>query len=261
VKNNITTYSSILEEFELTSSIRYPWAVVGTSFQVQGWKLHLSSIPREAVRLLRKIVPLLKAQNVSFKVARDKEVLSLLNEGEMGASQVGKFMTIYPKSDNNARLLAKRLVAITKGFHGPIIVTDLKLGDIVYARYGGFNPIVRRDRFGQSTLLIHNHDGSLRTDSYSAPFVLPDGVNNPFVSSKASHDHISEKNMTQVQINDNTRSDRLMGPGYLLVEPIKFHPKGSVFLAIDLRSQEQVGLRIIKEGRKFCLSDEYGRDI
>jgi class IV lanthipeptide synthase len=35
----------------------------------------------------------------------------------------------------------------------------------------------------------------------------------------------------------------------------------SVFLALDLRSQEQVSLKILKQARPHAHSDEYGRDL
>lgn len=56
-------------------------------------------------------------------------------------------------------------------------------------------------------------------------------------------------------------SPELFGPGYLIVEVLKTHPKGSVFLAIDLRAQEAVSLKVLKQGRAFCLADDLGRDM
>jgi serine/threonine protein kinase len=57
------------------------------------------------------------------------------------------------------------------------------------------------------------------------------------------------------------RSAPLFGPGYLVSSVLKAHPKGSVFLALDLRDQRAVALKVLKQGRQFCLSDDMRRDM
>lgn len=257
-KVDLLSYIEILKRLNLKPTLRGPWAVVRKATQVQGWKLHLSSVPVEAVKLLSIVVPFLSQCGVSFKVAKDERVLFQLNEGEMGATQVGKFITIYPDSAQESRQLADQLIEMTKEFHGPIIVSDLRLGGIVYTRYGGFNPIVTRDRLGQTFLSIYAPDGTLRIDSYEVPFVPPANVPNPFddysfVTSRSQH--------TTQTVKPQMSSSKLFGPGYLVIEVLKQHPKGSTFLSVDLRSQEQIGIKVIKQGRQYCLSDEYGRDM
>ena len=96
------SYSEVLKEFGLAPTLLGIWATIGKAVQVQGWKLHISSIPTEAVTLLSRVVPFLCQRGVSFKVAKDEWALSQLNEGELGATQVGKFMTVYPRSDSEA---------------------------------------------------------------------------------------------------------------------------------------------------------------
>lgn len=253
-------YSRILERLGFTPTVRDCWAVAVETTQVQGWKLHLSSIPVEADRLLALVGPFLRETGTSFKVAKDESVLSQLNEGDLGPTQVGKFITIYPTSDTDARQLAEKLVQMTRGFRGPVVVTDLRLGDIVYARYGGFNPIITRDRFGQVIRSIYTPDGSLNVDSYNVPFVLPASVSNPFLDFVSDPDSYEKTNQSN-QSHHSSESSRLFGPGYLVLEIIRQSPKGSVFRGIDLRSQEQVGIKIIKQGRQHCLSDKYGRDM
>jgi class IV lanthipeptide synthase len=244
------SYSDVLKEFGLTPSLSGIWAGVGKTVQVQGWKLHLSSIPTEAVGLLSRTVPFLQQRGVSFKIANDASALSHLNEGDLGATQVGKFMTIYPRSDDEAVELADCMTRLTQGFHGPVIVSDLRLGDVVYTRYGGYNPIITCDRLGQMFLSIHSPDGTLRVDLQHVPFTPPDGVPNPFANFT-----------TTPAVGEASVPARLFGPHYLVLEVVRHHPRGGIFRAIDLRSQTQVGLRIIKQGRQYCLADEHGRDI
>ncbi|KYC41419.1 hypothetical protein WA1_22260 [Scytonema hofmannii PCC 7110] len=253
-------YYDIITSFGLKAKTSFPWVMVGETNQVQGWKLHISSIPIEAANLLARVVPFLKKHQCVFKVALDMSILYELNEGNLGSTQIGKFITVYPRSNYEARFLAETLVEITQYFSGPVIVTDLRLGDVVYTRYGSFNSIQSQDRLGLSVSAIYTSNGSLEKDSYSVPFVPPHDVANPFtdffISSEPYHSLVltGESPLSH-------ESDKLFGPGYLFLEVIKQHPKGAVFRGIDLRSQENVSIKIIKQGRQHCVSDEYGRDI
>ncbi|MGH8938827.1 MAG: hypothetical protein ACRDV2_05705, partial [Actinomycetes bacterium] len=62
----------------------------------QGWKLHISAILPDALTVLDSVLPLLKREGVSAKVAGSLDVLAELNEGWRGPSQIGKFVTVYP---------------------------------------------------------------------------------------------------------------------------------------------------------------------
>jgi serine/threonine protein kinase len=164
----------------------------------------------------------------------------MLNEGGLGATQVGKFMTIYPASANEAVGIAHELVRITeaKCLSGPSIVTDLHIGGAVYARYGTFNPEMLRNRLGMFVGLDGEEIGR-----YTVPFTPPDGVFNPFKARQPESDV------------------PLQQKGYLILQALQVHAKGSVFLALDLRDQGNVRKVILKEGRPGCVSDDQGRDI
>src|SRR5262249_50942216 len=114
-----------------------------------------------------------------------------------------------------------------------------------------------RDRLGQRYPAIYGAQGTLIRDTYSVPFVTPADIPNPF-----------EDMEPEIQVESVLRdaaptglSPHLFGPGYLLLQIVKTHPKGNVFLAMDVRSPDHVGLRALKQGRLFCLSDQWGRDI
>ena len=247
------SYLSVLRRLGVRPTARYPWAVVGRTRRRQGWKLHLSSVQVQAPRLLRAVVPALRAQRVSFKVAQDERVLGLLNEGEFGPTQVGKFLTIYPDSDAHARRLAERLVSRTRSFAGPEIVTDLRLGSVVYARHGSFNPVIRRDRLGLPVRMIDGPDAALVPDRYTVPFSRPAHVSDPF-------EGLGGPRPARTAIDRSLAPNRIVG-GYLLVRPIRVRPYGGAFLSIDLRRRATVGLKVLKFGRPHCLSDAVGRDI
>ncbi|MEB3179941.1 MAG: lanthionine synthetase LanC family protein [Nostocaceae cyanobacterium] len=246
ISHSTNDYYQLLTELGINAYLQFPWLMVGETNLTQGWKLHISSIPTEAAKLLAIVVPVLQEYQVPFKVATNDLVLSQLNEGHLGETQIGKFITIYPGSDNDAKNLAEILIKITSGFSGPVIPSDLRLGDVVYTRYGGFKSIQYQDRLGLSFPAIYASDGSLIRDSYTVPFVPPEGIPNPF---------------TNFSFSSEQHSHQQFGSGYLFLELIKQHPKGAVFRVLDVRSQENVGIKIIKQGRKYCVSDKYGRDV
>ena len=240
-------YAPIVARHGFVPRRAFPWLGCGGRTVRQGWKLHLSSVPSEALLLLETVLPILRARAIPFKVAADSGVLQSLNEGGFGATQVGKFATIYPGDPQVAAALAAELGSATIGFDGPAIPSDMALGGIVYARYGGFEPWIVRDALGQPSRWIVGADGEPAPDAYTIPFALPPGVTNPFppVPEPEAPSH----------------PPHILGPGFLVLDRLRIQPKGDVALAMDLRKQEAVAPVIVKQGRRGCLSDDHGRDM
>lgn len=244
--NHKEIYADYIKEFNLTSKTRGIWEFIGETPSIEyGWKLHVSSVQWEVFSLLKKILPTLLEFNVPFKIAHNSDVLAMLNEGSFGSTQIGKFMTIYPQSDEECVRIAKTLVRETKKFNGPKIITDLHLGGTVYTRFGTFNPKITRDRLGNINIVGSNPDAG-----YKVPFVIPEKIDNPFKEFKLPKGGILTK-----------FEGRLIGPGYLIAKTINVHAKGSIYKALDMRDQKNIGFVILKEARKFCVSDVYGRHM
>ncbi|MCU5605984.1 protein kinase/lanthionine synthetase C family protein [Bacillus cereus] len=240
-------YTEILEQYNFTTHLKFPWVRVGNTHRIQGWKLHISTIPTEAKKLLETILPFLYEHRLCFKVIQDSNLLLKLNEGMLGSVQVGKFLTIYPSSDLVAVEISKQLIKLTKGFCGPIITTDLKIGDVLYARYGGFNPIIKSNRLNQKNRYIKGEDGTLRIDSYDEPYI-------PKIPGCEFFNYLNSNSLKK-------NNKKIIGPGYLLLSVLKGTALGTVFVGLDLRNQNNVKLKIIKQGRYHCGSDMFGRDM
>ncbi len=249
-------YYLTLRDLGFRPFVRHLWACVNEPARVQGWKLHISSMPSEAHRLLAIVAPLLNSTGVAFKCAKNASVLSQLNEGLLSGGAVGKFLTIYPPSDDAAVRLGQLLAAATTGLRGPQVVTDLRLGDVVYARYGTFRPAGVPNRIGSTSRMLSAPDGSLFPDSYKVPFTVPSGIDNPFNSVPGADGEDGTN-----PLRDRKNPEARFGPGYLLIKAVRRQAKGSVFWAIDLRNHALALPCVIKEGRQHCLSDKFGRDI
>ena len=106
----------------------------------QGWKLHVSAAVSNAQAVLERALPLLLHAPLNFKLASSSKQLYGLNAGHYGRSQVGKFITIYPSSDERAIELARGLDSRLRGLQGPRVLSDRQLtkGGLVHYRYGAF---------------------------------------------------------------------------------------------------------------------------
>ncbi len=244
------TYVDIAESSGLDWVGRTIWASCGVSNLTQGWKLHISIVPTDALYLFERLFPLLEREQVPFKFIRSPAQLRTLNEGAFGETQIGKAVTIYPACDAQSLQLAERLIPLTTGLRGPEIITDLALGGTVYTRYGCYNPIVSRNRLGQMIHQIRFPDGKLRVDQYQAPYEIPEGLTHPFGEILSEHCQSSDAGGTKI-----------LGPGYLPLNVLRVSAKGAIFFALDLRSRNDAKYCVLKEGRKHTSSDAAGRDM
>ena len=86
----------------------------------QGWKLHVPATVLTAGEVLGAVAPLLKSRGVLYKATATLDELDKLNSGvHYGYSQVGKFLTVYPRTDEEAVLLARGLDRLTRGMEAP----------------------------------------------------------------------------------------------------------------------------------------------
>lgn len=138
-----TISASASRAWIVTRSRTGPWIRVrrrGTRLPEAGWKLHVSATPQSAADVLGRALPILIEEGTAFKVAASPSVVVALNEGEGGISQIGKFITVYPRDDEQAVRLSGALDEAIRGLRGPRVVTDRELrpDGLVHYRYGTF---------------------------------------------------------------------------------------------------------------------------
>ena len=65
-----------------------------------GFKIHLSATLNNATDILDKFWHYIQHKNIAWKVIQDFRDLERQNLGYNGYSQIGKFITIYPSTQN-----------------------------------------------------------------------------------------------------------------------------------------------------------------
>jgi hypothetical protein len=213
----------------------------------QGWKLHVSATVLTAGRVLGAVAPLLKRRGVLYKAPASLYELSKLNSGVFyGYSQVGKFLTVYPRSTVEAVRLARELHELTRDFGAPAVPFDLKYreGGCVYYRYGAFTGFEVEGADGERAYAVRDPEGNLvpdRRDAASAPAWVADPLLPRRPRPKAPP--------AQTPLSTTFKAFRAL----------KQRGRGGVYQALDL-SVTPPRLCVLKEGRKDGEVDWDGRD-
>jgi hypothetical protein len=256
-------YDLPIEEDPIRSvmSRRVPWATHDDTFSQQlfgtgtwpdqGWKLHVSATPLSAVKVLEGALDVLLADGARFKVLSSIRLLSALNNGLFGISQIGKFITVYPSDDAHAVRLAVELDFVTRGRRGPRVPTDraLRPGSLVHYRYGS---MIRRH---ESQLGDDKPDGShdmvdpegRLTDDVRLNYYRPPdpSIIDPFEAAEAC-------------IPAPARGP-LLNDRYFVCDALSQSPRGGVFRAVDVLA-EPARVLLLKEAWHDVGLDQWGRD-
>ena len=206
----------------------------------QGWKLHISATILSAAEVFARAEPILRRKDALFKVPCRLELLRSLNSGLADFSQIGKFLTVYPRSTGEAVELARELHRATRGLPGPRIPFDTRYRkeSLVYYRYGVFR------RSAEDTPgFIRAPGGRLHRDKRAPGRAIPRWLEDPFQNSRPK----------------NSKWRGLISRNLLVFKAKAQRGKGGVYEAIDL-TVLPVRRVIIKEGRRHGETNWDGRD-
>ena len=206
----------------------------------QGWKIHVSATILSAAEVFSRVHPILRKYDALYKIPARLELLSALNAGLPDFSQVGKFLTVYPRSTVEAKTLARELHLATRGLTGPRIPFDVRYrsNSLVHYRYGAFRRSAKN-----SGGVIRVPSGKLRPDKRDRGQAVPAWLADPFQKSRA-------------------KAARPRGPIGLELLAYKVRTqrgKGGVYEALDL-SVSPARRVILKEGRRHGETDLQGND-
>ncbi|WP_283137437.1 class IV lanthionine synthetase LanL [Rhizohabitans arisaemae] len=219
---------------------------LATRVPYQGWKIHVSSWAGSAEDVLRRALAVLIGERATFKVAGSNAVLHYLNSGRGGASQVGKFITVYPQDDGHAVRLARALDDAVGGLRGPGIPSDrpVRAGSLVHYRYGAFvGGRELQTPIGEIVSALVDGDGRLVPDSRQEFYVAPAWVADPFLDARVSA--------------DPPEPSPLIDGRYLVLGTLHRSQSSSVHLGVDLDAKTRV---VVKRARRDSLMGMDGRD-
>lgn len=209
----------------------------------QGWKLHISATVLTANAVLSRVAPVLHARSVLFKAPTSLGELGKINCGLFyGYSQVGKFITVYPQSDEEAISLASQLHKLTRKLSAPCIPFDLRYerDSSVYYRYGAFQHLEMVYPDGSRMAAMRDLEGRLIPDRRYSESAKPEWITDPFCNQPAS-------------------AENPLPPNYACFAALVQRGKGGVYKAVDT-SSHRPRFCIIKEGRKNGEINWDGRD-
>lgn len=206
------------------------------SLPEQGWKLHVSAGILSAPVILGRVIEVLREEHLAFKVVASFERLAALNEGRDGNSQVGKFITVYPRDDAQAVRLACSLHQATPGLGGPRIPSDRRLrpGSLVHYRYGGFGALEVRTPLGETLPALRTPDGTLVPDRRESCATTPAWAPDPFMAAGVAAD-------------DAREDTRPIGDRFVVLATISESPRSLVHLGLDLQSAARCVLKRVTE--------------
>jgi serine/threonine protein kinase len=210
----------------------------------QGWKLHVSALPAYAEQVLQAVAEILIEQATRWKVCQDlKHLLELLSVPS-AYTQVGKFITVYPRTQEQAVQLAGLLHRVTAAYPGPVIPTDKRYapGSQVYYRYGSF-----------TQLEFYHPDTSLKT-----PYILdPHGakVHDQRVPGQYCPGWIADPFPGTARRAASGTGGGLFGKNLTVRNMLRRSAKGGIYVV-----QTDSGLAVLKEARLGTNPDLAGRD-
>ncbi|HEY0700657.1 MAG TPA: class IV lanthionine synthetase LanL, partial [Micromonospora sp.] len=234
--------------------VAQPWCHVtprAARPRLQGWKLHLSATPLSAPFVLVAAARVLVAEQCAFKFAATIGVVGQLSGGRWDRGGGGKFVTVYPRDDEQFRLLAEELHLATDGLPGPAIMSDRRYRPTspVHYRFGAFTGVNRLNNDGGYENMLTAPDGTLVADQRRAWFTVPEWAGNPFPDSV---DAVRTRaRPAAVLLNDRFEVRRA----------IQHANKGGVFQAYDRDTGDTVVVKQARPHTQSALTGTDGRDV
>lgn len=226
---------------------RTPWTYAGPARErmlVGGWKMHVSATPDGAGTVLSTVIRVCCSHNVSFKFLGSRRQFLQANSEQAPRSGSGKFITIYPDSNDTLDELVNELYPLLRNQKGPYILSDVRyLDSPIFFRYGGFVNIQYTDETGIDVSAVPGIDGLLGEDKRLPGFVTPpEGISTPNTVRRAISDYMTDSATDLDHYSDMT--------------PLHFSNSGGVYQAKNARGQ----VCLLKEARPYAGLDGRQRD-
>jgi tRNA A-37 threonylcarbamoyl transferase component Bud32 len=209
---------------------------------LQGWKIHVSAHGGNCHAILAKVAALAFEHGVQFKFANDVNTLRMMTSKRWPRGGSGKFITLYPMTDEAFKEFIELAYAVLKDDVGSYILSDRRYKDCrcLYYRYGGFILVNRLHYLGKKIPMLRTPDGDYVPDQRNPYFEMPPWVSDPFPSDEPDEGDFSL---------DRGR--------YMVKSALGFSNTGGVYLATDTTTGNDV---VIKEARPYTELAMDGKD-
>lgn len=198
----------------------------------QGWKIHVSATAASAEKTAAAVWDHCVPRGIPFKFVPAPHLLHLRNSKYAGRDHSGKFVTVYPKDEEQLRTTLTELHETVGGLPGPYVLTDLRWHDgPLYVRYGAFARRFCVDARGTLVPAIEDDGGRLVPDRRDPTFHVPDWVTLPDFLAP----HLAARNATTVG-----------DLPYRIEKALHFSNGGGVYAGTDTRDGRKV---VLKEAR------------
>lgn len=219
-----------------------PWSHIspGTyTLPEQGWKIHISATENTAPQSLSIVSDYAFSSTIPFKHLTNVGEFRKANSKYFDRGSAGKFITLYPATEEQLRRALEFLEEGLNGFPGPYILSDVKYGEApVYLRYGAFRELSKTAHSGAAVLCIRDAAGNLVEDDRSPAFTLPDFVTAPEFLKKTVDERLNPTDDGAARLLD----------GYTVERALHFSNGGGVYLLQDSEGKQTV----LKEGRALA---------
>ena len=210
----------------------------------QGWKVHVSVCLDNAVAVLDEVWGYCVERGIPFKFLSNRLNLVTRNQKYADRGGSGKFVTIYPRGDEELAGVLENLGDALRGQPGPYILSDARIGSgPLHVRYGGFVRRFCRSATGEPIHAIEAPDGTLVPDVRRPVFETPDWAPIPDVLVP----HLAAR-----EADDESQEFP-----FDITQPLHFSNGGGIYEAVDTRNGQRV---VLREARPHAGLDSAGRD-
>ncbi|MDH6580517.1 class III lanthionine synthetase LanKC [Kitasatospora sp. MAP5-34] len=221
------------------------FAPTGHEFPDQGWKVHVSVVPRDAAEVIDIVAKHCLRGHMPFKVLTSPATHLRTNSKYAPRGSSGKLITIYPSDTAELKRVLDELSVPLEGREGPYILSDLRWRQgPLYVRFGGFRQMHTTDAKGRRVLAVRKPDGTLVPDVRGPGFRPPAWVEVP--------------GFLKDQMAATAAAGHAEPPmPYAVEKALHFSNGGGIYLATDPRTGGRV---VLREARPYAGVDGNGDD-
>ncbi|MFC0514619.1 lanthionine synthetase LanC family protein [Mucilaginibacter angelicae] len=232
-------YSCYLEQQGIPFSYKPPYIWSGNPDENPAWLIHVSVVRQQFQDLIEPVIDYLRSGLISFAIPIDADHHSAILDGRKGFNLTGKAINLRVCKDDEALVIVKRLITLTRYFNGPAIPCAYALSSCLAVSYGTLFPEPQAFPEKQAIFYDSFYADVLRQTLSSAGKAWPFRSIKPIKSQKQPH---------------------LLKWQYIPVTPLKSEPKGNVIKALKVNVVYNMQWCILKQGRLSQSFDNTARD-